>query len=169
MARGRAIKIEMRKAAERALTELHGFGEIEGNTIHAVILNRELNALRHLTLGIKCGRCRAGMAWGALDANAAFVAAFQRRRSPKDRRGGIEDCYDPEPPSPAGRKNWPWIILAESGKTSVTAEDIHTPGYPLRLRFTCPKCAAEYLNKNTRRLRLFLDAVAHGESKITLT
>ena len=53
--------------------------------------------------------------------------------------------------------------------TSVTVEDVYTPGYPLRLRLTCPKCGAEYLTKNTARLRLFLDAVAHGQSKITLT
>jgi hypothetical protein len=124
---------------------VRGFGEIEGNTIHAVNLNQELHPLRHLTLGVKCGRCRAWIAWCALDPNAAFVAAFQQRRPHRDRRGGIEDCYEPEPPSPAGRKNWPWILLAESGKTSVTLKDIHTPGYPLRLRFTCPKCRAQYL------------------------
>jgi hypothetical protein len=158
----------MRASAVRALTEVDGFGEVEGNTIHAVILNQELNALRGVTLGVTCGRCRAGIAWSALDANAAFVAAFQRRRPPRERRGGIEDCYDPEPRSPI-RKNWPWILLAESGNTTVTVADIHTPGYPLRLRFTCPKCGAQYLNKNTTRLRLFLDAIAHGEDKITLT
>jgi hypothetical protein len=169
MAGGREFDAETRKSARRAFAEVVGFGEVEGNTIHAVILNQELNALRDLTLGVRCGRCRQGIAWAALDANAAFVAVFQRRRKPRERRGGIEDCYEPEPPSPMGRENWPWILLAESGKTSVTVEDIHTPGYPLRLRFTCPKCGAQYLNKNTTRLWLFLDAVTHGESKIILT
>jgi hypothetical protein len=146
------------------------FGNVEGNTIHAPDLNEQLNALRGLTLGIRCGRCRGWIAWCALDLNAAFVAPFQRRRPPRQRRGGIEDCYEPEPPSPTGqRRNWPWILLAESSKTSVTLEDIDTPGYPLRLRLTCPKCGAEYLARNTTRLRLVLDAVARDENKITLT
>ena len=163
------IDIAMRGAAQRALAEVDGFGQVEGNTIHAVILNQELNAVRHLTLRVTCGRCRGGIAWSALDLNAAFVAAFQRLRPPKERRGGIQDCYEPEPPSPMGQKNWPWILLAESGKTSVTIEDIYTTGYPLRLRLTCPKCRAEYVMKNTTRLRLFLDAVANARTTIRLT
>ena len=170
MAVRQTIDAGMREAAQRALAEVDHFGEVEGRTIHAVYLNEDLNHLRELTLEIKCGRCRRRVAWGALDPNAAFVAAFQRRRPPKERVGGIEDCYQPEPPSPTGqRRNWPWIILAESGKTSVTVEDIYTPGYPLRLRLTCQECGAQYLNKNTTRLRLFLDAVVHGETRITLT
>ncbi len=142
------IDIGMRDNAKWALRILDWFGEVEGNTIHAPDLNEALHPLRDLTLGVRCGRCRAAIAWSALDLNAAFVAAFQRRRPPKDRRGGIEDCYDPEPGAQT-RKNLPWIILAETGKTSVTLEDIHTPGYPLRLKFTCPKCEAQYVNKNT--------------------
>jgi hypothetical protein len=168
MPTSRNINVEKRTSAERALAIVDRFGEVEGNTIHAPDLNQELHPLRDLTLGVRCGRCRDWIAWSALDLNAAFVAAFQRRRAPKDRRGGIEDCYDPEPGAPT-RKNWPWITLAETGQTSVTLEDIHTPGYPLRLKFTCRTCDAQYLNKNTRRLRLFLEAVEHGEDKITLT
>ncbi len=159
---------DYRAAAIKATAEIDAFGEVEGRTIYAVPLNQDLDALRHLTLGVRCGGCRKGIAWAALDANAAFVAAFQRRCPPSERVGGIWDCFGTNPWPAEGRKNWPWIEQAELGQTSVTTHDIHTPGYPLRLGFTCPKCGANYVNKNTTRLRLFLDAVTHEEDTIWL-
>lgn len=160
----------MQEAAARALELVDQLGgEVEGRAIYTVDLKEALDPLRRLTLGAVCGQCGKGVAWCALDATEAFVVAFQRRCPPKERVGGINDCYGTNPWPAEGRRFPPWITQAETGKTSVTLEDIHTPGYPLRLRFTCPECGAQYLTKNTRRLVLFLDAVAHRECRITLT
>jgi len=160
----------MQAAATGALEVVNQLGgEVEGRAIYTVSLKTELDPLRRLTLGGVCGRCFKGVAWCALDAGEAFVVAFQRRCPPRERVGGIWDCYGTNPWPAEGRKFPPWIEQAESGKTSVTLEDIYTTGYPLRITFTCPECGAEYVTKNTTRLRLFLDAVAHGETRITLT
>ena len=166
---GQEITRELQDTAKRAreLVELLG-GEIEGRAIYTVSLKEALDPLRDLTLRTICGQCGKQVAWYALDATEAFVVAFQHRCRPNERRGGIWDCRGTNPWPAEGRRFWPWMDEAQPGKTSVTMEDIHTPGYPLRLKLTCPKCGAQYVTKSTTRLTLFLDAVAHREGKLTL-
>jgi hypothetical protein len=159
---------ELRAAADSALREIGRIGRVERNQIYDHALNAALDPLRRLTLGSACGSCSHDTAWCALDSTVAFVAAFQRRCPPKQRRGGIADCFDPDP-SPIGHARAPWILLAETGKTSVTLVDVSTPGYPIRLRITCPRCGAEHITTNTTRLKQFVTTVSRGERKIWLS
>lgn len=170
------ISPDQRDAAARALGEVKRLSRVEGRAISYPGLNQALDPLRDLTLGCGCGNClrnpawyrSRSLAWCALDNASAFVAAFQKRRSAAERRGGIRDCSDPDP-SPMGRAMGAWLELAESGETSVTLVDVRSPGYPIRLRITCPKCKAEHITTNTERLRLFLTAIARGESRMWLS
>jgi hypothetical protein len=159
---------ERRAAADAGLAEVERLGRVERERIYDRGLNTALDPLRRLTMGSACGACGHDTAWCALDSTVAFVAAFQRRCPPKERRGGLADCFDPDP-SPVGHARAPWILLAETGKTSVTLVDVSTPGYPIRLRITCPKCGAQHITTSTTRLTQFLTTVSRGESKIWLS
>ena len=146
----RIIDAEVREAATRALEVVDELGGVEGRTIYTVALNEALEPLRRLTLGAVCGRCRQGRGVVRAGCQRGVRRGIPAATPTQRASGGHRGLLSSTSPWPAeGRKDWPWITLAESGKTSVTVEDIHTPGYPLRLRFTCPKCGAEYLNKNT--------------------
>ncbi len=156
------------RLVEVALDALKTLGDGEGRHIYEPTLTRALDPLRRLpALGARC-RCGTGVAWWAIDPAGAFVAASQRRAPPKERSGGTTDFHDPNPRQ-AGRGLAPWIESAASGKTSVKLVDWkNNAGYPLRLRFDCPKCNAVYVLKNTERLRLFLAAIRDQSDTIML-
>lgn len=157
-------------AARVALDVLDRLGGAEGRDIYQPQLNAVLEPLRALpAIEVCCGkdRCRARMGWWAIDHNVAYIAATQERAKPKRRFGGMSDLAEAQPRRNAGLL--PWIELAESGTTRVRLVDWkNASGFPLRLSFHC-RCGAEYVTRNTTRLRLFLTSVAAGRSTIFLT
>lgn len=157
----------LRVAADDARAQVDRVGRVEGRAIHDPQLNAALEPLRRFTLGAVCGDCERSVSWCAIDPGGAFVAAFQHRCPPRMRRGGTADCKLPYE-APFFPKA-PWIMLAETGETTVTLVDRGTLGYPTRLQLTCPKCGAEHVARNTTRLTDFLTAVSRGESKLWLT
>ena len=157
----------LKAAAEAALADVHDrVKRVEGTTIYDPQLNELLRPLRRLTLGAVCF-CGRNVCWLAIDNAGAFVAAFQRRRPARMRHGGVADCKLPYLANSYPKA--PWIMLAETGSTTVTLEDIKTSGYPIRLRLSCPRCGAQHLSLNTTRLTDFLTTISTGESTIWLT
>ena len=155
--------------AQAALAALERLGDAEGRAIFDGSLRAALTPFRtHAALEVICGRreCGRRIAWWALDTDAAFVAATERRARPRERLGGMRDLAKPLP-----RKNHgllPWIELAQSGRTSVEIADWrNASGYPLRLKFTC-RCGAVYTTTNTRRIQLYLTALSRGSGTILL-
>lgn len=157
----------LRAAAEAALADVRDrVKRVEGTAIDDPRLNELLRPLRRLTLGAACS-CGRNVCWLAIDDAAAFVAAFQKRRPARMRHGGVADCQLPYQANSFPKA--PWIMLAETGATTVTLEDVKTPGYPIRLRLSCPRCGAQHLARNTTRLTDFLTTISTGESTIWLT
>jgi hypothetical protein len=157
-------------AVRVALEVLDRLGGAESSGIYEPRLNAVLQPLRALpAIEVCCGRdlCRARIGWWAIDHSVAYIAATQERAKPKRRLGGMSDLAEPQPRRNAGLL--PWIELAESGKTRVRLVDWkNASGFPLRLSFHC-RCGAEYVTRNTTRLRLFLSAAAAGTGTIFLT
>ena len=157
-------------AAEAALEIVRNLGSVERRTLYHGELRRALHPLLlHPAIEVVCGRpaCqRRRIAWWALLPAEATVAATQERSPPRSRRGGLSDLAQPRPRTNLGL--WPWLELADSGKTTVTLVDNSTPGLPVRLCFTCRTCKTPYTLTNTRRLTDFLEAIKNEESTIVL-
>jgi hypothetical protein len=157
---------QARAAASDATAALEELGDAEDKRIMDPRLNAALNPLRRMpALEVVCGRCYSRVGWWALDSSLAYVAATEHRAKPRERLGGISDLAQPSNRHLSGFL--PWIELARDGKTSVRLVDIHTSGYPIRLRFVC-RCGADYTLKNTPRLRIYLASVEAGSGKIVL-
>lgn len=155
--------------ARAALAVLDQLGDAEGRKIYDGALRAAVTPLRMLpAIDVVCGRrdCGRRLAWWALDIDAAYVAATERRARPKQRRGGMSDLAKPDRRTKPGLL--PWIELAGSDTTTVQIADWENPsGYPLRLKFRC-RCGAVYTTTNTHRLRLYLTATSRGSSIIWL-
>jgi hypothetical protein len=160
------VKDHQERAA-RALEALKTVGGAEQRNVYDPTLRAALDPLRsHPALEATCVRCGHRLAWWALDADVAYVAATQHRAKPKYRRGGISDLAQPSPRTKPGVQ--PWIELAESATTTVRLVDVSTPGYPVRLGFVC-ECNARYTLRNTTRLEQYLNAIQADSGTIRLT
>jgi hypothetical protein len=157
---------EIQAATAHAIALLEALGGAEDKQIMDPQLNAALDPLRRLpAVEVVCGRCYSRVAWWALDSSLAFVAATEHRAKPRERRGGISDLAQPSNTHLMGFL--PWIQLAQDGNTSVRLVDIHTSGYPIRLKFVC-RCGADYTLRNTSRLRTYLTAIEADSGKIML-
>lgn len=160
--------MEIAEHAARAQTRLDELGGAEGNQIYDQALCQELAPLvAHPALAFHCARCLNRIAWWSLHGQLALIVFTERRAVTKGRRLGTADLDQ-------RRDNEglePWIDQANQpgGRIHITewSGAGNASGYPQRVTFRCG-CGAEYVTRNSTRLRAFLTARRVGSSRILL-
>ena len=169
MARLPALPADAPIAARAALARLEEIDGAEGQRLYDGALNTALQPLRSLQpLPVECGHCYRGVAYYGLDASGAIVAACQRR-APLHRRalGGAAALVAATSPSDGKRKGRLDRARRDRNQQRPARRPVH-PRLPVRLRLICPRCSAQFVLTNTRRLEQFLAAIACGSSRIVL-
>lgn len=158
--------------AGRALALLDELGGAESTQISDEALRAELAPLTALpAMGFHCSRCQQRIAWWALHSRLALIVFAERRALTKTRRAGVSDL-DQSRENP-GLEAWIDQASRPGGRIKITefsdpaSSQNNASGYPLRTTFSC-RCGAEFVTRNTTRLRGFLIAGSTGSTRILL-
>jgi len=160
--------MEVSEHAVRALTRLDELGGAEGSQIYDPILSHALAPLiAHPAMAFHCARCQDRVAWWTLHSRLALIVFAERRATTKTRRAGTSDLDQARDDD--GLEPWIDQATRPGGRIQISewSGGGNTSGYPLRVTFQCG-CGAEYVTRNSSRLRAFLTSRKVGSSRILL-